>query len=255
MKPTDFKDHFSKAAAAYAEFRPSYPEALFAWLASVAPGHDQAWDAGTGNGQAAVGLARHFRHVEATDPSAPQIAAAKPDPRVTYRLGRDTDSGLPAASCDLVTVAQALHWFDVPRFFQEAARVLKPRGVLAAWTYLRPALDDPEANVVLQEYVQFMERWWPPERAIVESGYRTIAFPFEEIAPPALELELQPLREELLGYLRTWSAWKRYMESHEVDPVAVVEQRLAVIWPAGLRLRLSWQLAMRAGHRPASLHH
>lgn len=191
--------------------------------------------------------------MEATDPSEPQIAAAKSDPRITYRVGRDTDSGLPDASCDLVTAAQALHWFDIPRFFSEATRVLKPRGVIAVWTYNRPALDDPEANVVLQEYVEFMASWWPAERAIVEAGYRTIAFPFEELEAPAMELELQPLREELVGYLRTWSAWKRYMEEHEVDPVAVVEQRLAASWPSNVRDRLSWRLAMRVGRRPANL--
>jgi SAM-dependent methyltransferase len=247
-----FKDHFSAAPQAYAAFRPTYPAALFTWLAKVTKGHELVWDCGTGNGQAAVSLADHFAHVEATDASAAQISAAKPHPRITYRVARESASGLPGSSCDLVTAAQALHWFDPPAFFAEARRVLRPGGVIAAWTYGHPALEEPKAGAILQEYARLMAPWWPPERALVDSGYRSLVFPFEEIAAPPLELELHPTREELAGYLRTWSAWKRYVEQGS-DPVVAVERRLAEAWPEGERRRLFWQLAMRVGSAGASL--
>lgn len=248
-----FKDHFSAAPEAYAAFRPTYPDALFRWLARVTPGRELAWDCGTGNGQAAFSLADHFAHVEATDASAAQISAAKPHPRIAYRVARESASGLPSASYDLVTAAQALHWFDPAAFFAEARRVLRPGGVIAVWTYGRPALDEPRAGAKLQDFAQLMAPWWPPERALVDSGYRSLAFPFEEIAAPAMELEQHPTREELAGYLRTWSAYKRYVERQQSDPVAQVEQRLGEFWPTGERRRLVWPLAMRVGKVAASL--
>ena len=65
-----FKDHFSAQAAIYREARTQYPDALFEFLRAQAPGGERAWDAGCGNGQASVALARHFHAVVATDPSA-----------------------------------------------------------------------------------------------------------------------------------------------------------------------------------------
>jgi SAM-dependent methyltransferase len=248
-----FKDHFSKQSPGYAAFRPRYPDALFSWLASLTPGHDLAWDAGTGNGQAAVSLAGHYARVIASDASGSQIAAGVPHQRVTYRVGRENESGLPDHSCDLVTVAQALHWFDAAAFFKEAKRVLKPGGAVAAWTYARPSVDDPRAGPIFDEYLLLMDPWWPPERVLVETGYRTIDFPFDEIAAPAMELEMHPLLEELAGYMRTWSAYQAYVAKLGGDPVVPFEQRLAAVWPAGERRRLFWPLAMRVGRVSATL--
>lgn len=250
MSGAGFKDHFSTRAGAYAEFRPHYPDSLFAWLASVAPGRALAWDAGTGNGQAAVALATHFDQVWATDASEQQIAAAEAHPRVRYGVAREAHSLLEARSCDVVTAAQALHWFDIPAFFAEAQRVLRPGGVIAVWTYARPALDDPAYDSVLQSYVRLMDAWWPPERAMVETGYRDVPFPFDEIAAPATELDMQVERYQLAGYLRTWSARQRYRAAHADDPVDAVERDLATIWPDGERRRLFWPVYIRAGRPP-----
>jgi ubiquinone/menaquinone biosynthesis C-methylase UbiE len=127
----NFKDHFSEVAARYAEFRPSYPAELFAWLASLCKEHEAAWDCATGSGQATAGLAAHFRQIIATDASAEQIAHAGAPGNVIFRVATTEASGLDARSVDLVSVAQAAHWFELPRFFAEARRVLKPGGVLA----------------------------------------------------------------------------------------------------------------------------
>jgi SAM-dependent methyltransferase len=246
-----FKDHFSARAAGYAKFRPTYPDSLFDWLARLAPGRALAWDAGTGNGQAARALAGRFDRVLATDASEQQIAHAEPRAGVTFRVGPAHESGLDAATCDLVTAAQALHWFDIPAFFAEAARVLRPRGALAVWTYGQPSLDDPACDAVLQRYVHEVEPYWPPERALVETGYRTVAFPFEEIEPPALELELWSTVDAFAGYVRTWSATEHYGKALGRDPVAPVEAELRRLWPAGEPRRARWRLSVRAGrNRP-----
>jgi ubiquinone/menaquinone biosynthesis C-methylase UbiE len=129
-----FKDHFSRLAAQYAEFRPRYPGALFDLLARVGPARELAWDCACGSGQATLDLVERFGSVVATDASAQQIAAAKPHPRVEYRVARAEDSGLESKSVDVITVAQSLHWFDRPAFYAEARRVLRPHGVLAVWT-------------------------------------------------------------------------------------------------------------------------
>jgi ubiquinone/menaquinone biosynthesis C-methylase UbiE len=130
-----FKDHFSKQAVGYAKFRPRYPKVLFSYLRRIAPSRELAWDCGTGNGQAAVGLASVFDRVIATDASEKQISNAQPDERVEYRVAPAENSGIKSETLDLIMIAQALHWFDLDRFYAEARRVLKPNGVLAASAY------------------------------------------------------------------------------------------------------------------------
>src|SRR4051812_8356731 len=117
---SSFADHFSRTAEAYAAFRPHYPDGLFEWLAVVAPTRDRAWDCATGSGQAATGLAKHFAHVVATDPSTAQLAHASASPRVTYVAMTAECAALGARSVALVTVAQALHWIDRLSFYDEA---------------------------------------------------------------------------------------------------------------------------------------
>lgn len=249
---TGFKDHFSAVAAGYARYRPDYPAELFAWLAYEASGHDLAWDCATGSGQAAVALAEHFALVIATDASAEQIALARKHPRVTYRVARAETATIAAASCDLVTVAQALHWFDIPAFLARTGRALKPRGLLAAWTYCDPHLDDARLDAALQRFAgETVRPYWPPERRLAETGYQTIAFPFEELAPPRYTLEMTPTREELCGYLRTWSATRRCGEAKGRDPVLDFDAEMASWWNDGSRRRLSWPLSLRVGRAPA----
>ncbi|MBN8473498.1 MAG: methyltransferase domain-containing protein [Sulfuritalea sp.] len=241
-------DHFSGHAAGYAKARPFYPPELFVWLARQCAKTDLAWDCGTGNGQAARALAEHFRHIHATDLSAQQIAQAAPDPRIDYRAAPAEVSGLPERSCDLVTVAQALHWFCGDPFYAEVRRVLKPGGVFAAWTYtlLR---GEPALNSIVEDfYRNTVGPWWPPERRWVDLAYRDMPFPFADIATPDFEIRLEWTLEDLLAYLRTWSATQRYMKEKGSDPCIELGERLLAIWPRPNDGKsIIWPVALRCG--------
>ena len=241
-----FADHFSARSAAYATFRPRYPEALFEFLARAAPARDAAWDAGTGNGQAAVGLARYFEHVTATDPSAAQIDCAMPCANVSYRVGAAERSELEDGSTDLVTAAQAVHWFDQPRFWPEARRVLRPRGVIAIWTY--PSFEiSPEVDGIIQRfYSGVVGPFWPPERRQVETRYQAIAFPFAEFQAPEFAIEQPMSLEDVAGYVRTWSATQGFIKHHHRDPVDDLAHDLTRVWGEGARA-VRWPVAMRIG--------
>lgn len=248
---TEFKDHFSTLATDYASYRPRYPERLFADLAAICPGHELAWDCATGNGQAAEGLARHFSTVRATDASAAQIAAARGPANVVFAVAPAEASGLADASADLVLVAQAAHWFDLPAFYAEVERVLRPGGVLALLTYsgvrINAALDP-----LLQEYHQVtVGPYWPPERAHVENDYRTLPFPWPEIPFPAQTMTAEWGLDQLMGYLGTWSATARFREQQGLDPLPALRARLLPLWGDPEKaLAVCWPLPVRIGRRP-----
>ncbi len=251
---THFTDHFAPLATDYASFRPTYPAGLFAWLAEVSPGGALAWDCAAGSGQASLDLARRFRRVIASDASEAQIAAAPHHPNVEYRVAPAESSGLADASVDLITVAQALHWFDLERFYAEARRVLAPDGVLAAWTYGVLHVAGEEIDRAVQTfYADTVGPYWPPERSLVESGYRTLPFPFAELSPPSFIMESEWNLAQLLGYFRSWSATGRFIAARGHDPVTELERMLAPLWgdPALCR-RVSWPLSVRAGRKIAA---
>jgi SAM-dependent methyltransferase len=242
-------DYFSTQAAAYAAFRPTYPRELFAFVAECAPRRNLAWDCATGSGQAALALVDDFARVIATDSSAKQLAHAPPHERIEYRVATAEDCGLPDGCADAITVAQALHWFDVDRFYAEARRVLAPGGALVIWSYNDAVLDDPALDAELQRYNNMtVGPYWPPERQIVRDGYRTVPFPFDRITAPAYTLTREWTLGELAGYLRSWSATARYASEHGTDPVTEFEQSLAAGWGDPARRRLvSWPLVVLAG--------
>jgi ubiquinone/menaquinone biosynthesis C-methylase UbiE len=246
-----FQDHYSNVAASYARYRPRYPQALFEHLAALAPARDLAWDCATGNGQAAAGLAAHFKRVVATDASHAQIANAQPHPGVDYRVAPAEQSGLATDSVDLISVAQALHWFDLPRFFAEARRVLRAKGVLAAWCYGQMQIPNPDAQRALDKYyAETVGPYWPPERRLIEAGYRTIAFPFEKIRAPRFTMKASFTLEELAGYLGTWSATRRYIQATGQNPVPSLARELASAWgDGGARQEIAWPLSLRIGRK------
>lgn len=242
-------DHFGKVAASYSQHRPSYPLALFDWLASECPTRETVWDCGAGNGQASVALTAHFHRVFATDMSATQIANAKAHPRIEYRVATAEASSLPSACADLVTIAQALHWFDLEKFYGEVRRVLKPNGLIAAWTYGMIKINHPKANKCLQDfYHEVIGPYWPPERHHVETGYRELDFPFERIDTPNLSMHREWTASHLMGYLRSWSATARYHEKTGMDPVEELSDQLIPLLdsPAQL-LQIYWPLSILAG--------
>ena len=249
-----FADHFSAAAAGYAAHRPTYPAALFTWLAAAAPARRRAWDCATGSGQAAVALAAHFDHVVATDASAEQVAHARPHPRVAYAVAAAEASGLPNASQDLVAVAQALHWFDRGAFYAEARRVLAPGGVLAAWSYGDAVLGDAAAHHAFRAHAALeIDPHWPDERGMVGEGYRRIPFPFDELAAPAFAMTCDWTLAELLGYAATWSAVARCRRATGRDPIPGLAAALAPAWGAPeRRVRVEWPLVVRAGRAGAA---
>lgn len=247
-----FKDHFSETAAGYVRFRPRYPETLFHYLADAAPRRVRAWDCATGSGQAAIGLAKHFERVIATDASAGQIAHALPNPRVDYRVAPAEKSGLEPESVDLVTVAQALHWFDIPAFFQEVKRVLVPGGLLAVWCYQLFTIDPEIDRIVLRFYTETVGRYWPPERKMIEEGYRSISFPsaFTELRTPSFSLESPLTLDQFGGFLQTWSAVQRCNKEKGRDPVAPLLAELAPLWGDLKRPRmLRYPLPLRMGRK------
>jgi SAM-dependent methyltransferase len=241
-------DHFSAHAADYARHRPSYPPELFTWLAQQCRAQDVAWDCATGNGQAARALADHFRRVHATDLSAEQIAQATPHPRIDYRVAPAEASGLGDRRCDLVAVAQALHWFCNDRFYTEVIRVLKPGGLFAAWTYTL-LQGEPELNAMMADFHgNVVGPYWPAERRWVDLGYRDMPFPFADIATPDFEIRLDWTLADLLAYLRTWSATQRCIRETGADPCMAFGKRLKEIWPdPETRKAIIWPVVLRCG--------
>jgi len=245
-----FADYFSQISANYARYRPTYPPALYEYLAGLAPARDSAWDCATGSGQAALGLAQHFAQVIATDASASQIANAQPHPRVLYRVAPAEHSGLDDRSLDLVSVAQALHWFDLDAFYAEVRRVLRPGGVLAAWTY-RASQIEPEIDEILNHFDRHtLGPYWPAQIQASIDEYRGLPFPFAEITPPEFWMEQTWSLFDLLGYLSSWSAVQRYREARGENPIDLLLPRLAQAWgPPDQPKPVRWRVPMRIGRR------
>jgi len=251
-----FADHFSELADEYARHRPEYPPRLFAHLASLCPRTDLAWDCGTGNGQAARGLAEHFHRVIATDASAEQIRRAFPHERVDYRVATAEEADLDPGSVDLVAVAIAVHWFDLDRFYAKVRRVLRPAGVLAVWTYHHARIDPEIDALVCRYYEDTLAGFWPPQVRLIEDHYRTLPFPFEELHAPALHMEADWDLHQLAGYLSSWSAVFKYQRHHGRHPLETLWKDLSRAWgPERRKRRVLWPLHMRVGAaspRPAS---
>ena len=246
-----FQDHFSKQSDGYAKYRPTYPPELFEFLAAEAAGHEVAWDCATGSGQAAVALGDHFASVIATDASQAQIDAAGSHPGVEYRVATAEESGLQDQSVDLVAVGQAFHWFDAEAFMAESSRVLRSNGVLAIWCYELCSVSDACDAIVDELYRDIVGEFWPPERVTIEQGYSEVIMPGAALKTPSLAMSSNWRVSDMLGYLRTWSASKRFETAKATDPVAQVEAALISAWGDGPR-SVSWPLAIKAC-RPNSL--
>jgi len=241
-----FKDHFSTHSERYAAHRPTYPVALVDYLAGVAPGLGLALDCACGTGQLSVPLATRFDRVVATDASAAQIENAETQPRIEYRVAPAEHSGLPDRSADLITVAQAAHWLDLDRFYDEARRVARARGVLAMISYGVVHVEGSPEPVVQRFYYDGIGSFWPPERRHVDAGYRTLPFPFDALDPPALAIEVSWDLADFVGYVDTWSAVRAAEKQVGRGIIDAFSRELAGAWgdPA-TRRAVRWPLALR----------
>lgn len=243
------KDNFSDQASLYAQYRPTYPTALVQELALRAPARQAAWDCGTGNGQLAVLLADYFDEVVATDISAQQLSEAPQKRNLIYRTEPAERTSAPSGAYDLITVAQAIHWFDFEKFYGEVNRVLRPDGLLAVMGYglcrVAPEID----SIIDHFYSRIVGPYWNAERRYLDEGYKTIPFPFKEITlTGAYKIQYDWLLPTFTNYLRTWSAVRHFQRVKQFDPVAGLEEMLGPYWGEGVQ-SVEFPLLLRIGRR------
>lgn len=241
----DFQDLFSKQAEIYAKARPTYPDELFEYLVSLCAERNICWDCATGNGQAAVSLAKYFRQVIATDGSTEQIKNAVPAPNIEYRVARAEESGLPDHSVDLITVATAAHWFNHDAFYKEVKRVAKPGAILALWAYSEASIS-PEIDKLMEWFMyDFLEPYWPPGRWYVRNSYENLPFPFEQMETPHFTCNLNWDKEHWLNYVRSWSAYTKYVDKNQSDPLQILTPKLNLLWPDNDIKSTVWRLHLK----------
>lgn len=242
-----FPDHFSALAAEYARYRPSYSDPLIDWVAEQSPQRRTVWDCGCGSGQASMALARRFDRVIATDASAEQVRRVPQSPRVLRIVATAEQSGLAGETFDAVVVAQALHWFDLPRFWLEVARIARPGAFFAAWSYGMPGLPNRSMDALVAHlHNEVLGAYWPIERGQVLNRYRDIVTPFAPIIAPPLAMQATWTVDAFAGYLRSWSAVRRYVDARGEDPVAPVAAALKSEW-GDQACAVEWPLAVVAG--------
>jgi ubiquinone/menaquinone biosynthesis C-methylase UbiE len=239
---------FEQGGAAYAAFRPQYPDELVSYLRSVAPDNPMALDVGCGTGQLTRLLATQFAQVIGVDPSEDQIAHAVACKNVRYQCLPAEELGVEDKTVDLITAAQAAHWFNLPKFYDEARRVVKDQGVIALISYGVAQLDS-DCNARFQSFYRDQIRsYWPPERQLVDSGYATIDFPFEELQYPQLEIRLEWDLSELLGYISTWSAVQNAHQQGQDGLLQKFSDDMNSLWgEADTKRSIVWPIHMRVG--------
>lgn len=243
------KDNFSQQSKLYAQFRPTYPPELFQFLYFLVVEKIRAWDCGTGNGQMAGELASNFESVYATDISEKQIRNAIKKSNIEYRVERAEDTSFPSEYFDLITVAQAIHWFDFDRFYKEVDRVLKSDGIIAVIGYSLLSIDQKIDKVINHFYVNVIGSYWDPERKYIDENYQTIPFPYKEIGAPAFKIEVTWSIDELIGYLNTWSAVQHYIKKNGTNPLDQIISELRDSWGEKNNKKATFPVLLRVGRK------
>jgi SAM-dependent methyltransferase len=228
-------DRFSGHAPLYAQFRIDYPDELYDAIMQRVPNPLRAWDCATGNGQVAGALADRFAQVDATDISETQLLLAVQKPNIMYQVSVAERTPFPDHAFDLITVAQALHWFDVNAFHEEVRRVAKPGAVIAEWGYGLAQISGDIDPIVLDFYRNRVGPYWDPQRKHIDAGYATLPFPFANVERPVFNVRRGWTLDRFLNYLRTWSAVRQYIHENEEDPVVVLGEALGKQWGDGER--------------------
>lgn len=227
----DYIKHFGQQSENYLLFRPNYPTVLYEYLSNLAPEHQNAWDCGTGNGQAALALAPYFKQITASDINQAQLDLAPKNEKIRYICCTAENTPILAHSIDLITIAQALHWFNFDLFYQEVRRVVKPTGIIAAWCYSLGKINTVLDEVVTKLYGDILgDEYWPAERRYIDEEYRTIPFPFTKLSTPSFAIEKELDFAQFLGYLNTWSAVKEYQQRNKLNPINLIFKELEAIW-------------------------
>lgn len=243
----DFQDYFSKQAETYRLSRPTYPDELFQYLVRLTNENELCWDAGAGNGQASVALSRYFKSVMATEPSSSQLANAQKAENLTYRNEAAEKSSLGDGTVDLITVAQAAHWFDLDTFYAEARRVAKPKGIIAIWTYSEAKIH-VEIDTLMEWFMyDFLKIYWPDARSYVRNKYLTLPFPFEKIATPSFFCEVVWNKSQWLNYIISWSATQQYINKTKENPLDILLPKLDRLWKDDDYKTVIWPLHLLCG--------
>ncbi len=242
------KDNFSTQAALYAKFRPKYPAELYDFVLEKVKNFNTAWDCATGNGQVASRLAETFEQVFATDISQKQLDNAHQAENIHYSIAQAEKTAFPDNTFDLITVGQAIHWFDFERFFQEVRRIAKPEAIFAAWGYGTLTIDNAQANTLFQDFYQTqIGEYWDSERRFIDEEYRSIPFPFEIMESPTFAMEYEWTLTELEGYLNTWSSVQKYIKIHHENPVDAFIESLKAIYQNTDILKVNFPVFMKMG--------
>jgi ubiquinone/menaquinone biosynthesis C-methylase UbiE len=243
------KDNFSKQSDFYSRFRPGYPRQLFDFLLPLVPDKKTAWDCGTGNGQVAVKLSLYFNEVYATDLSSAQIENADKKQNIFYSVENAEETLFPGNKFDLITVAQAIHWFEFKNFYGEAQRTLKPGGVIAVIGYDIFRINK-NIDLLLDRFYRITTGpYWDKERKYVEEHYLTIPFPFKEITTPGFSMNYNWEFEHVIGYLNTWSAVQHYIRKNNENPVERFSAELKKVWGNNLKRKVTFPVFMRTGRK------
>ncbi|HEX8562894.1 MAG TPA: class I SAM-dependent methyltransferase [Flavobacterium sp.] len=246
------KDYFSKQAAQYAKYRPSYPQEMIEYIISFCANRETALDVATGNGQVAVMLSSHFDKVFATDISEKQLASAARVPNLTYLKEPAEQTSFEDNAFDLVLVAQAVHWFDFDKFYEEVRRILKPDGIFAIVGYVLFKSNPDSDKIVHRLYDDIVGPYWHPERKYLDENYKTIPFPFEEIPVREFGNELEWSYEQVMGYLDTWSATQNYKNKNNENPLDLIREELRESWERNNK-KVTFPLLLRIGKIPSDI--
>ncbi|TDQ08803.1 class I SAM-dependent methyltransferase [Pedobacter metabolipauper] len=241
------KDNFSTQSAEYAQFRPTYPKEVFDFILSFVKEKDIAWDCATGNGQVARELAKHFKQVFGTDISENQLKNAARLDNISYLKEPSEHSSFNDSTFDLITVAQAIHWFQFDAFYAEVKRTLKPGGIFAALGYTVMQIDEKVDVVITKLYDDILGKYWDEERRYIEQQYKTIPFPFEEMTAPSFFIKASWNFEQLIGYLNTWSSLQHYKKANGSNPLELIHEDLKKAWGADLQKAVQFPILLRIG--------
>ncbi len=245
----EFKDYFSKHAAEYARYRPAYPPELFDYLNSITDNHNRAWDSAAGNGQAALGLAPFFDEVIATDASEKQIINAVQHPKIKYRVAPSESSGIEPNSVNLITVATAIHWFRLEKFYEEVKRVALRGGILAVWNYAEADVNKDVDEIINKKYLyKIIGSYAAPEFWRGINMDKEIDFPFQRINAPEFKITLNWNLREYLNFIMTWSPTQAYIMANNSNPLEIILDELKTAWGDENEKKLiTWKLKLKAG--------